>query len=141
MYFDERSSLPSTADLIDQVKARYGLRSDGAVARLLGITTASISKHRQLKCSFDDATSLRIASLLQVEPQFVLAVARAQGAKRPDVRAVWERIARAAGTAATVLIALGFFAAPDTAKAAASAAAQLNQEYTLCDFWRRQKHL
>lgn len=109
--------LKTTAEFIDDLKTKLKLAKDADIARQLGITSSSVSQLRNLKNTFDDTTALKVAELLGIEPGYVVVCARAQGAKRPDVRAVWERIARAAGTAAAVLITLGFFAVPDTARA------------------------
>lgn len=110
--------LKTTAEFIDEIKVRQGLVKDADVARRLGITSSSVSQLRNLKNTFDDSTALKVAELLGTDPGYVVLCAHAQGAKRPEVRTVWEHIARAASTAATVLIGLGFFAGPDASNAA-----------------------
>lgn len=93
----------TTADFLDRLRLRYALVSDGEAARLLGLTTASISKHRQCKSSFDGATALRVAELLELEPGFVLACAAAQAAKQANVRAAWSRLAELLGKSAAAI--------------------------------------
>lgn len=131
--------LPTTAELIDRIKDHHKLPSDGAVARLLGITTSSISAHRQLKGSFDDATAIKVADLLGLEYQYVLACAHAQGAKRPEVRTVWERIARGASAAVIALILWGFNPFGGGVQTANASGFFVNTGYTLCEVRRRLK--
>lgn len=104
--------LKTTADFLDELKDLIRERnpdmmraSDADAARLLRITTASISRHRQLKSTFDDDTARRVAELLDYDPAYVFVCAHAQGAQNPAVRSIWARMAKHA-TAATVVAGL-----------------------------------
>lgn len=82
----------TTVDYLDRVKARHGLTSDYALAKLLGLTRASVSLLRSGRNRPDDSTAIKIAHLLGVDPGLVVAQAHADRAKTPEERAVWESI-------------------------------------------------
>src|SRR3569833_1258388 len=86
---------------LDEIKARYGLPSDYAVAKLLKISPANVTGYRKGKSGFDDERALIVAELLEIDPVIVLADMNAMRTKCPAARDVWERVARS--TAAAVL--------------------------------------
>lgn len=110
--------LMTTPEFLDELKVRHQLKNDSAAARALGITQASVSNLRARKNTFDDTTAVRVAELLDLDPAYVIACAHAQGARRPEVRHVWERLARAAvATVAGLVLAAGLVLSPSPATA------------------------
>jgi len=100
-----------TISLLDTLKARHGLASDYAAAKLLGITTAQVSRYRTGRDHFGDEISLRVAALLGEDPGAVLAQVHADRAKDPAARAAWlGLLARLrSGTVAAGVASLCFF--------------------------------
>ena len=84
--------MKSTLEFIEDVKARYCLPSDYAIAKKLGVVKQSVSNYRNHKTTFDDMTALRVASLLEIEPSVVVASCHAERAKTPEEKTVWTTI-------------------------------------------------
>lgn len=96
--------MKTAIEYLDQVRAHLGLTSDYQLARALQVTPSSISHLRKRHTSFDGRTALRVAELLGIDAAEVLTAAHAEREKRPEVRAVWERVAHK--LAACVLLGL-----------------------------------
>ena|GEM_PF-4950347 len=76
-----------------KLKSECGITSDNQVAQTLGLTRAAISDHKNGRAvSFADEQCMKIAELLDLEPIAVIADQRAEGAKNPNMKAVWERV-------------------------------------------------
>lgn len=125
--------MKTSKDFVREIRARYGKKgilSDYALAKLLGVTSSTMSLHKSggVK-SFGDETGERIAELLDLDPAYVLACLAAERAKRPDVRATWQRVAahfeqvKQAARVAMLLLVVGLLnlAAPPDAQAAPGA--------------------
>lgn len=96
-----------TSNYLDALKARHSLTSDYQIAKKLRMTSASISRYRLNKTTFDDSTALLVAELLEIDPLIVIADMNAIRSKTPETRAVWKELHdRLTGAAAAVL--LGF---------------------------------
>jgi transcriptional regulator with XRE-family HTH domain len=95
-----------TVDYVDRLRAQLGLTSDYQVAKLLGVKSQHVSGWRR-GVTLSDATALRVAELLQIDPAGVLADMAAERSGDDQVREVWERVARlVAGQLAAVLVAI-----------------------------------
>lgn len=94
-----------TVEYLDALKARYALPSDYALAPLLGITRSRMSRYRGGKDFLGDSTAIRVAELLEMSPQKVLADMYAERTKDPAVRRVWQQIARASQAAGMAVFA------------------------------------
>lgn len=105
----------TTVDFLDALKARYNLRSDYAVAKLLGISCQRTSMYYSGTRRFNPEMSIQVAELLGLDPISVLASVELERETRPAVRQLWERFA--AGFAFAVLAA-GLAGAPSPAPAA-----------------------
>lgn len=92
-----------TIDYLDALKERYQV-SDYKVARLLGKTSASTSQYRKKGTTFDDATAIRVAELLNMDPVEVIADMHAERAKDDQVREVWKRVASTFHRAAAICL-------------------------------------
>lgn len=96
--------------------------NDSEISRQLGISSAAVSQWRTGKRALSPAMAVRVAELLEIEPEYVLAcmhaervddalarpflerlVARALG---PKARALYRQIARAAKTGAVPVVAV-----------------------------------
>ena len=78
---------------IEEVKKAKGLTSDYQAGEMLGIGRQRVShyKHDRIQ-SFEDETCTIIAETLGIEPISVIADQRVEGAKTPNMKAVWERV-------------------------------------------------
>ena len=122
--------MKTSNDFVREIRVLYGKKgilSDYALAKLLWLTRQTVSAHKSGSAkAFGDETGQRIAELLDLDPAYVLACRAAERAKRPDVRATWQRGAeqfeqvKHAARVAMLLILLGTvnLAAPPDAQAA-----------------------
>ena len=99
--------MKTTVEFLDAVKARHGLTSDYALARLLGVVPSAIYGYRAGRSHLDEGICLTVAKALDVAPGYVLACVAAERAKRTEVARAWRELAKqAAGVAALVLVAV-----------------------------------
>ncbi len=97
----------STTRWLDRAKQKHGL-SDYALAPLLGVSTAQMSRYRKGHDYLSDDAALKLAALLEMENAApIIASAHADRAKTPEARGFWERWAAVAACAvvATTLVA------------------------------------
>lgn len=98
--------MKTTPDFISDLKAKYGLKSNYAVAKFLGQTDTAVARWSHGKGSFSDETAMQFADLLDIDPVYIVACMHAERAKREEEKKLWERIASlAAGVAALLVIA------------------------------------
>ncbi len=64
-----------TIDYLDEAKEKLGIKSDNAMAKELSITRSSISFYRTGKSTMDDYTCILVASILEIDPLELIAVA------------------------------------------------------------------
>lgn len=117
--------MQTTNQLLDELKARYGLPSDYALGKFLGHKGQSrISHYRSGRSQFDDEEAAKVAGLLDKSPAYVIACAHAERTKSAEQRRIWETIAeKFGGIAAGVVFAVAA-AAPAPSAHAAQASAQ-----------------
>lgn len=126
----EDAPMKTTTDYLDEVKARYGLRSDYALAIKLGIGSSGINNYRKRYSHFNDLMAVKVAELLGIDPAEILAAVNAERTKCPAAKVVWERVARSfsAGVMAVfIAVALNFAPAPTHASSTNNA-----QQCILC---------
>lgn len=109
----------NSREYLDALRAHLRLPSDYAVAKALNTTRATVSTYRTGRHTFDDATALRVAELLGIDPRKVIADMHAERAKDAKVRAFWQQIASAA---AAVVLGVTLGVAPPEARASTGAA-------------------
>jgi plasmid maintenance system antidote protein VapI len=97
--------MKTTADFLDDLRAKLGLSSDNKLAVAMGWKRQHLSPFRQNRATFSDETAVKIARLLEVAPDYIMACMAAQRSKTPETRSAWERIARK--VAAAVLLCAG----------------------------------
>ncbi len=90
--------MKTTADYLDELKSKdeLGLKTDYAIAKALGTSTARISHYRVGRSRFDDETAVWVAEKLGISPFVVIAHMRAERAKDDAERNLWEKLAEKA---------------------------------------------
>lgn len=96
--------MKTTADFLDALRVKLDVPSDYALGAKLGMHRQHISRYRTLHSTFDDAASMRIADILEIDPAFVVASMHAQRAKRSEEKKLWERIAASMTGVAAALV-------------------------------------
>lgn len=99
--------MQTTNDLLDAVKSRYGLASDYALAKKIGMSRERISKYRHTGGALADENAVLVAELLDLPPGYVLACAAFERAKSDVSRSAWSHAAdvlKRFGAAAAVLL-------------------------------------
>ncbi|MDF1693294.1 MAG: hypothetical protein P1U47_13015 [Zhongshania sp.] len=77
--------------LIQAVKTKLNLPSDNQAAAKIGITRATVSNHKTGRIkTLNDAQCLKVAEILELPPETVIADQNAEGAKSPEVKKFWE---------------------------------------------------
>jgi hypothetical protein len=96
----------NSSELLDTTKARLNIQSEYGLAKALKISQQALAQIRDRGLS--DERALQIATLLNLDPAAVLASIHAERAKDPQVKKVWEKLAKTIrAAAAAVLIVLG----------------------------------
>ncbi len=85
--------MKTTADFLDDLRTKLRLPSDGKLALAMGWKRQQLTPWRQKRETFSDETSLRMALVLEIEPDYIMACMAVQRAKSPATRAIWTRIA------------------------------------------------
>lgn len=79
---------------IDHVKAKKGLQSDYAAAKMLGLSRNAISNYRSgLRTTLDEETAAKVANALGMNPAGIIIDQLAERAKSPDVRTTLTKVA------------------------------------------------
>lgn len=65
--------MKTTIEFLDELKAKHGGISDYAIAPMLGVTRGAVSKYRVGKDYLGDATAIRVAELLEIDPAIIIA--------------------------------------------------------------------
>lgn len=107
-----------TCVYLDAVKRRLKIESDYALAAQLKTTRQAVSNYRAGRHCLDDLVAVRVAELLDLPPLQVLAdiqCERAERAKKPAVKKLWESIAKAAAmTMVLISVGIPYFPADTT---------------------------
>ncbi|WP_406869773.1 helix-turn-helix domain-containing protein [Paraburkholderia fungorum] len=114
--------MKTTVQYLDAVRERLNLPSDYAVSKVLGITTAAVSKYRNGHGGFDDLTAAKVAEILGVDPLEVISACYFARAKDDRTRGLWEGIwGKAVGATALATLtvcAVGLSVVPTPSQAA-----------------------
>ncbi|ECI5747799.1 helix-turn-helix domain-containing protein [Salmonella enterica subsp. enterica] len=81
---------------IDELKEKLGITSDYGVAKYLNIAPQNITKVRNGEILRADRC-LKIANALNRDPLEIIATARAQKEKNPELKAIWIKLAKERG--------------------------------------------
>ena len=85
-----------SADFLEAIKKKYGIKTDYRLSRILKISPSRISMYRSSKREFDEDTCKLVAIELDETVEFLLAEIRAVRATRTKHEAAWRRLARVA---------------------------------------------
>jgi len=85
--------MKTTIDVLSALSRKLDGASDYAIAKALGVTRGAVSKYRTGTSTFDDATAMKAADILGVEPAAIMLLAHAERTKTPEVRRVWVSLA------------------------------------------------
>lgn len=85
--------METTNQLLDRIKEKYGLKSDYALAKAIGMSRERISRYRNSSGELGDDAALKVAELLDLDPGYVLACMSHQRTKSDAARHAWERLA------------------------------------------------
>lgn len=116
-----------TTDFLDELRrelyaaGKIPRDSDGSLFPLLGITRAQISRYRNKGDTFSDKVALRVADLLELDRDYVIACIHAEREKAPEVKSFWMDMARRVAAFGWVFVAGAIMAgsiAPSPAQAA-----------------------
>lgn len=120
-----------TVDFLDAVKARHNLPSDYALAKFMGLTQSQISRYRNKPEYFGDAVALKVAELLDLPADYVLACSHAERATDAEISKVWagmaEKLKKTSATTAALAFAILFTGDPDGGAMAANSNMQRTQ--------------
>lgn len=83
----------TTVEFIDALKARNGVPSDYALAKVLGVTQQTVSRWRVGKDFLGDSTAITVGKLLQIDPAYILACSHAERARQEPEKAIWQGLA------------------------------------------------
>ncbi|KWF19816.1 DUF3693 domain-containing protein [Burkholderia ubonensis] len=114
--------MKTTIQYLDALKKRLDLPSDYAAAQVLGVTRAAVSRYRNGLSVFDEATAVRAADLLGLDPLEVVSACKAESATDARMRRMWEsawgKATGATATAAIAVVMVGLAGAPSPAQSA-----------------------
>lgn len=121
-----------TQGLLDELVSHLGQVSDGAVARSLGVTRATVSKWRVGVGTMSDEVAIRAAKILKRPIGEILATVAADRATEEQVKIEWTKVAKQMrSTAAVITLATLGITGFQTAKAQ-GAALNVRIESILC---------
>lgn len=98
----------TTADFLNELKVKHGLKSNYAVAKFLDQTDTAIARWAHGKGTFSDETAMKIAELLEYDPAYVMACMAAERSKDANVKKTWEWTAHHLGGLAAALAVVAF---------------------------------
>jgi plasmid maintenance system antidote protein VapI len=89
---------------LDRLMARYGIKSDYGLAKLMDVTPGSVSNWRKEKSQMADGPAIKAAALLDDDPGELLAHLQEERAETEEARKAWRHIAGRLRRSAAVLI-------------------------------------
>ena len=85
-----------SADFLEAIKKKYGIKTDYRLGQILKISPTRISMYRTSEREFDEATCELVAIELDETIEFLLAEIQAVRATRTKHEVAWRRLARVA---------------------------------------------
>mgnify|MGYP001595360811 CR=1 FL=1 len=123
----------TTVEFLDAIKAKHHLPSDYALAKILDVHRQVISRYRH-GGTFDEEMAIKVGNLLDIPGGYVNACVMAERTKRPEVREMWQQVARVIYSIAAVgIIGAGTLLTPSPSPASSG------QEYTLHALRRKNR--
>lgn len=84
--------MKTTAEYLDEVKARLKLPSDYALAKHWGVSKQDISSYRAGNRTLGEDRAIEVAAILGINPAEVLIATHAERAKSDQAREAWENM-------------------------------------------------
>jgi len=84
----------TTIEIVHQIQKSNQNCSKYRVAKLLGVSTGSLSKWTISNGTMDDKIALRAASILNIDPKYLVACVNAERHKGKETYTVWKHICR-----------------------------------------------
>ena len=81
--------MKTTADFLDDLRAKLTLPSDGKLALAMGWQRPQLGRYRGKYETVSDETCLKVARVLEIEPDYIMACMALQRAKTPETRTAW----------------------------------------------------
>ena len=117
----------NTIEILDMIKARYGLPSDYALAKKLNISRARVSTYRTRGSSMDDELCLVCENLLELPEGSLLFELQASRTKCKKAAELFHKISQQlTATAASILLAVSMTYSSFSGEALASPAPLLS---------------
>lgn len=83
----------SSVEFFDLLIDKYCFSSDRSLAKLLDVDPSLISKHRKMRFGMSNELALKVATLLDYDPAFVLACVNYERANCADEKEIFFRLA------------------------------------------------
>lgn len=74
----------TTVELLNRVKATYGLESDYSLAKKLSITPQAVSKYMSKRSFLDNRVAVMVAELLDLNPMYVVACTNMERSEKQE---------------------------------------------------------
>lgn len=123
----------TTSDLLAAVKHAQGIPSNYRLARIIGVTDATVANWKHGRNLPDDPMCERLAQMAGLDPAYVIASIYAERAANDDSKRIWSGIAKrlqglAAGLATVIVSVWISWLAPGDAQAAVRFGGAVNNE-------------
>lgn len=115
--------MKTSIELLEETKLKAGLKTDTALAKWLGVPRHVLGNYRRDVGFMSEQTAKRIAAALELDHMYVMACNQVERAKNPELRKVWEEIAKEKAPAPPALASNGHATDPLLPHAAATCAA------------------
>lgn len=81
-----------TVEYLDAVKRKLDLQSDYSLKDPLGVKPQTISRYRRGLDTFGEDMAIKVAGILKIKPQAVLADMAAERSKSPEAESAWRAV-------------------------------------------------
>jgi len=81
-------TMTNTKELLTLLKARHGGVSDYRISKILGVTHQAVSKWNCGKSTFNDEIAVKVAYMLDLDPDYILISIYAERCTRDDISQV-----------------------------------------------------
>lgn len=128
--------------MLDKCRAACSPSTDAELARRIGVTRGSVYNWRREISLPDEVACAKIADLAGVKVVAVLGLIGEARAKTPEAKAVWRRVAQAAGLVLGALLPFVLAVGSGTAQAGPGDFAQNSRTVMIMSrFWRRLREI
>lgn len=105
---------------LEQMKEKFGLKTDSALAERLGVNKSAVSQYMSGKRVMDEETCLAVAMALEINPLEVMMAAGIDRAEKTGQKSLWQVFSQRTAQAASVALvgAVTLFLTPAPSEAA-----------------------